>query len=46
MDAFLRVQEAVWRCPACGGFICCHNGLCLTCGLDKLKEIKKYCREE
>jgi hypothetical protein len=22
--------------------ICCHNGLCLNCNLDKLRQNKKY----
>jgi ribosomal protein L37E len=26
--------------------ICCHNGLCFNCGLDKLRQNKKYHWEE
>ena len=42
MDEFLRQQEQKWRCPDCGGVICCHNGLCLSCNIDTLKQNKKY----
>src|SRR3990172_2151588 len=33
---FLLQQEKKWKCPKCGGFICCHNGICYDCGLDVL----------
>jgi hypothetical protein len=40
---FLEKQEETWRCPRCGGVICCHNGLCYKCNLDKLRQKKhKY----
>ena len=39
---FLQKETAKWRCPECGGVICCHNGLCLNCSLDKLRQNKKY----
>jgi hypothetical protein len=39
---FLEKEEAKWRCSECGGVICCHNGLCLHCSLDKLRQNKKY----
>jgi len=42
MERFLEKEEAKWRCPECGGVICCHNGLCLNCSLDKLRQNKKY----
>ncbi|MFO7611940.1 MAG: DUF3795 domain-containing protein [Clostridia bacterium] len=42
MEAFLREQEAAWRCPECGGLICCHNGLCMSCNLETLRQNKKY----
>ena len=41
-EQFLQEEAAKWRCPACDGVICCHNGLCLDCGLDKLRRNKKY----
>ena len=40
MEKFLRQQEEKWRCPECGSTICCHNGICYSCGLDKLKNRK------
>lgn len=43
MDAFLNEQEETWRCPDCGGTICCHNGICFKCSLEKLRLKKKYC---
>ena len=42
IDEFLEKEETKWRCPECGGVICCHNGLCLNCSLDKLRQNKKY----
>jgi hypothetical protein len=42
MERFLKKEEAKWHCPECGGVICCHNGLCLNCSLDKLRQNKKY----
>ena len=43
---FLKAQEEKWRCPECGGTICCHNGLCFNCNLDKLQGKKKPYRWE
>lgn len=44
---FLKSEENKWKCPNCGGVICCHNGICFNCGLDKLKNKKnKYRWEE
>ena len=34
---FLRSEEEKWKCPECGGVICCHNSLCYSCGLNRLK---------
>ena len=42
MEVFLASQDEKWRCPACGATICCHNGLCLNCDLEKLRLNKKY----
>jgi hypothetical protein len=46
MSAFLEKEEAKWRCSACGEVICCHNGLCFSCDLEKLRQKKTYCWEE
>lgn len=42
MEEFLCMQEEKWRCPTCGGTICCHNGLCLSCDLDRWIKNRKY----
>lgn len=42
LETFLYKQELEWRCPKCEDVICCHNGLCLNCDLDVLKNDKKY----
>lgn len=39
--ALLTREEEKWKCPECGGVISCHNGICYTCGLEKLKNKKK-----
>ena len=46
MESFLEKETVKWRCPECGGTICCHNGLCLNCSLDKLRQNRKYRWEE
>jgi hypothetical protein len=42
IEAFLDREEAKWRCPECGGTICCHNGLCMKCELETLRRKKRY----
>lgn len=42
IERFLRQEESKWRCPECGETLCCHNGLCLNCGLDRLRQNKRY----
>jgi len=39
---FLARETEKWRCPECGGVICCHNGICFNCGLEKLRQ--KRCK--
>jgi hypothetical protein len=34
---FLEKEAGKWRCPECGGVVCCHNGICFSCGVEKLK---------
>ena len=41
MKNFLANQEKTWKCSKCGGAISCHNGLCYSCELDKLKNKKR-----
>ena len=40
--SFLEKEEAKWQCAKCGGMICCHNGLCFTCNLEKMRLNRKY----
>jgi hypothetical protein len=42
LPAFLSDQKQRWLCPTCGGMICCHNGLCLACDLEILRQDKRY----
>jgi hypothetical protein len=42
IDWLLQRQEAEWKCPTCGDTVCCHNGLCLGCQVDTLREHKTY----
>jgi hypothetical protein len=37
MEEFLSRENKKWRCPQCGGTICCHNGICYSCGTKELK---------
>ncbi len=46
IDAFLESEDKKWRCPGCGGTICCHNGCCFDCGLDQLRAKKHLYRWE
>jgi len=41
IKTLLAREEEKWKCPRCGGVISCHNGICYTCGLDKLKRMNK-----
>lgn len=42
MEAFLAQEAQQWRCPTCGGNLCCHNGLCMHCQTDDLRRNPKY----
>lgn len=42
--ALLVSEEKKWKCPECGGVICCHNGICFSCGVEKLKNKQKLYR--
>jgi hypothetical protein len=35
LDAWLKEQETLWRCPTCGGMISIHTRKCYTCGYQK-----------
>lgn len=38
IETFLKNQEKHWKCKTCGGMVCCHNGICYNCELDKLRK--------
>jgi hypothetical protein len=42
LDEFLCGQAEKWACAKCGEAVCCHNGLCLNCDMDILKQNKRY----
>ncbi|MFH0767324.1 MAG: DUF3795 domain-containing protein [Bacillota bacterium] len=46
IEKFLEKEELKWACPKCGETICCHNGLCLNCDLEMLRQNKKHRWEE
>jgi len=46
MKMFLEKEAEKWKCPECGAVVCCHNGICYSCGLEKLKNKKKRYRWE
>ncbi len=46
LTKFLESQKKKWQCPNCGEVICCHNGICFSCDLEKLKNKKKRYRWE
>lgn len=46
IEQFLKKEEGKWKCPECGALICCHNGICFNCGLDKLINKKNRHRWE
>lgn len=42
IEKFIDKEKENWHCETCGESICCHNGLCLNCQIDILKQNKKY----
>lgn len=44
IQKFLEEQEKSWKCKSCGEMICCHNGLCFNCDLEKLRNKKQKYR--
>ena len=43
---FLETEKKKWECPKCGEVICCHNGICYSCDLEKMKTKKNRYRWE
>ena len=46
LEKFLEAEREKWKCPTCGEVICCHNGICYSCDLEKMKTKKKPYRWE
>jgi len=46
IKALLAREEEKWKCPECGDVICCHNGICYSCGIEKLRNAKRPYRWE
>jgi hypothetical protein len=46
INKFLKKEQEKWRCSECGGIVCCHNGICFNCGLDKLRKKRRRYRWE
>ena len=44
LPKFLEHQEKKWRCSKYGEVICCHNGICFNCSLNKLQNKKNLYR--
>jgi len=40
ISKFFKEEENKWQCKKCEELICCHNGLCFKCDLEKLKNKK------
>ncbi|MFW9998461.1 MAG: DUF3795 domain-containing protein [Candidatus Odinarchaeota archaeon] len=43
---FLETEKIKWKCLNCGEIICCHNGICYNCDLERMKSKKKRYRWE
>jgi hypothetical protein len=46
LAAFVERENAKWQCTQCGGLLCCHNGLCFKCSIDRLQTKKQLYRWE
>ena len=46
VEGFLEKERERWGCPRCGGTVCCHNGLCFSCGIDELRGRRQRYRWE
>jgi hypothetical protein len=46
LAAFAEQENAKWQCTKCGAELCCHNGICYNCSVDRLQTRKKWYRWE
>ncbi len=46
LAAFMERENAKWQCTQCEAALCCHNGICYHCSLDRLRTRKKWFRWE
>ena len=46
IEKFLEKEKEKWECPECGETICCHNGICFSCSLERVAEKKNRYRWE
>jgi Protein of unknown function (DUF3795) len=46
LSAFVEREDAKWLCTKCGGTLCCHNGICFNCSVDRLLTKKQLYRWE
>lgn len=44
IEKFIEEQQETWKCQNCGELLSCHNGLCFSCDLEKLREKKQKYR--
>jgi len=44
IDIFLSREKEKWQCHSCSGVISCHNGLCFSCSLERLRQKKQKYR--
>jgi len=44
IEKFLDSQEKSWKCRSCSELVCCHNGICFNCSLEKLRNKKQKYR--
>jgi ribosomal protein L32 len=44
LQSFLEEQAKTWKCQNCGEMICCHNGVCFNCGIEKLQSKREKYR--
>ena len=46
IEAFVDKETEKWKSLECGSVICCHNGICYSCRVGKLRNMKNMYRWE